>query len=144
MNEGTSLPENPMDTGDAMKAAQVVEDTLKNMLDVAHVSSVYAQPVQAGDTTIISAAEVFGGLGFGTGYGFGTDSQQNKPAGGSGGGGGGFVQSRPVAVIIASPEGVRVEPVVDVTKIALAALTTFGFMFATLRRMQRQQLRFGR
>jgi hypothetical protein len=47
------------------------------------------------------------------------------------------VFSRPVAVIIASPEGVRVEPVVDVTKIALAALTAAGFMVGMLLRMNR-------
>jgi hypothetical protein len=38
-------------------------------------------------------------------------------------------------VIIADPQGVRVEPVVDITKIALAALTAAGFMLATMMRM---------
>jgi len=47
------------------------------------------------------------------------------------------VFSRPVAVIIAAPEGVRVEPVVDVTKIGLAALTAAGFMFGMWMRMAR-------
>jgi uncharacterized spore protein YtfJ len=56
---------------------------------------------------------------------------------GFGGGGGGRVFSRPVAVIIAAPEGVRVEPVVDVTKIGLAALTAAGFMFGMWMRMTR-------
>ena len=45
--------------------------------------------------------------------------------------------SRPVAVIIAAPEGVRVEPVVDATKIGLAALTAAGFMFGMWMRMAR-------
>jgi hypothetical protein len=49
-----------------------------------------------------------------------------------GGGGGGRTLARPVAIIIMDAEGVRVEPVVDPTKIALAALTTAGFMTATL------------
>jgi hypothetical protein len=40
-----------------------------------------------------------------------------------------------VAVVIASPEGVRVEPVVDPTKIALAALTAAGFMLGMFFRM---------
>ena len=51
---------------------------------------------------------------------------------GVGGGGGGRTLARPVAIIIMDAEGVRVEPVVDPTKIALAALTTAGFMTATL------------
>jgi uncharacterized spore protein YtfJ len=55
------------------------------------------------------------------------------PAGGSGigggGGGGGAAGGRPVAVIIIDQEGVRVEPVVDVTKVALAFFTMLGSVF---------------
>jgi uncharacterized spore protein YtfJ len=54
----------------------------------------------------------------------------------SGGGGGGNIFSRPVAVIVAGPEGVRVTPVFDTTKIILAGLTALGFMFSTLLRMR--------
>ena len=58
-------------------------------------------------------------------------------------GGGGRTFSRPVAVVIVGPEGVRVEPVMDVTKVALAALTAFGFMFSMLGRMRRGRLEEG-
>ena len=44
--------------------------------------------------------------------------------------------SRPVAAIVISPAGVRVEPIVDVTKIVLATFTTLGFMVAMLTRMR--------
>jgi uncharacterized spore protein YtfJ len=74
------------------------------------------------------------GLGAGSGS-EGTDENENTGSGG-GGGGGGRVLSRPVAAIVISPAGVRVEPIVDVTKIALATFTTLGFMLATLVRMQ--------
>jgi uncharacterized spore protein YtfJ len=57
---------------------------------------------------------------------------------GSGGGGGGRILSRPVAVVIASPEGIRVEPVLDITKIALAGLTAMGFMVGMMFRMSRR------
>jgi hypothetical protein len=40
-----------------------------------------------------------------------------------------------VAVIVSSPEGVRVEPVIDLTKIAMAALTAGGFVFGMMFRM---------
>jgi hypothetical protein len=40
-----------------------------------------------------------------------------------------------VAAIVISPAGVRVEPIVDVTKIALAVFTTLGFMTAMIARM---------
>jgi uncharacterized spore protein YtfJ len=79
------------------------------------------------------------GLGCGVGSGIGTSGDENtdKPSQGkgSGGGGGGRILSRPVAVVVASAEGVRVEPVLDVTKIALAALTAMGFMVGMMFRM---------
>ena len=53
------------------------------------------------------------------------------------GGGGGVSGSRPVAAISIGPEGVCVQPVVDVTKIALAFLTAFGAMFMMFGRMKR-------
>jgi len=88
---------------------------------------------------IIPTAEVLCAFGFGIGSGSGSTSDENpeKPSqgSGSGGGGGGRILSRPVAVVVASPEGVRVEPVVDITKIALAGLTAIGFMVGMMFRM---------
>jgi hypothetical protein len=40
-----------------------------------------------------------------------------------------------VAVIVSSPQGVRVEPVIDRTKIALAALTTGIFILGSFARL---------
>jgi uncharacterized spore protein YtfJ len=130
---------------DPGQAIEMVEITMDNFLATADVSRVYGEPIQNGDTTIIPAAEVLVGMGFGAGYGSGpvnTESdeeseQEGTEAGGGGGGGGGRTLSRPVAVIVASPEGVRVEPVVDPTKIALAAITAAGFMLTTILRMKR-------
>src|SRR5262249_58436772 len=48
-------------------------------------------------------------------------------SGGGGVGGGGGAQGRPVAMVVVSHGEVRVLPVVDVTKLTLAALTTVGF-----------------
>jgi len=55
---------------------------------------------------------------------------------GGGGGGGGGASGRPVAVISLSEEGVRVEPVVDATKVALAFFTALGSMFFMLMKMR--------
>jgi uncharacterized spore protein YtfJ len=127
---------------DYNRPMDIFQDNMDTLLEVADVSSAYGDPVQSGDNLIIPAAEVLAGVGFGLGAGFGRNNKENESqGGGSGGGGGGRVFSRPVAVVIASPEGVRVEPVVDVTKIALAALTAGGFMLATLARMSRRELR---
>jgi uncharacterized spore protein YtfJ len=125
------------ETQDEQAAMEVMQETLESFLDTATVESVYGEPYESGETTIIPTAEVLALLGFGlgSGYGSGGEGDEQGQGGGSGGGGGGRVLARPVAVVIASPEGVRVEPVFDVTKIALAALTAGGFMAAMLMRM---------
>jgi GTPase len=40
---------------------------------------------------------------------------------------------RPVAIITIGPDGVRVKPVVDVTKVALAGLAVWASMLGLLR-----------
>jgi uncharacterized spore protein YtfJ len=122
---------------EGQEAIDVTQETLDKFLDSASVYAVYGEPIEHGDTAIIPTAEVLSGMGFGIGSGSGPRDEKGEVQGtGSGGGGGGRVLSRPVAVIVASPEGVRVEPVVDVTKIALAALTAAGFMLGMLLRMR--------
>jgi uncharacterized spore protein YtfJ len=60
---------------------------------------------------------------------------------GGGGGGGGFSFGRPVAAVVIEPNGVRVEPIVDPTKLGIAFFTTLGAMFfawTSLRRATNQ------
>jgi uncharacterized spore protein YtfJ len=125
---------------------EAFQDTMEEFLAAGDVRVVYGEPIQHEDTVIIPTAEVLCVAGFGIGGGSGTDAQKNpeKPSqgSGSGGGGGGRILSRPVAIVVASPEGVRVEPVVDITKIALAGLTAVGFMVGMLFRMNRRQALF--
>jgi uncharacterized spore protein YtfJ len=124
----------------------VFQDTMEEFLATADVSVVYGEPIQHEDTIIIPTAEVLAGLGFGFGSGSGNspEASDQKPAEGSGfgGGGGGRILSRPVAVVVASPEGVRVEPVIDITKIALAGLTALGFMVGMMFRMTSRRRSF--
>jgi uncharacterized spore protein YtfJ len=144
------IPKEEMASG--VQAVDAVQETLELFLETAHVDRVYGEPIQHGETIIITAAEVLTGMGFGLGYGAGSAQGEGMPessgeasdggsgsgsGAGGGGGGAGRTLSRPVAVIVAGPDGVRVEPVVDPTKIALAALTAFGFMAGMLMRMQR-------
>lgn len=127
------------------ESLNIVQNTIGNFLKAASVEAVYGQPVKKGDTLIIPTAEVLAVMGFGVGSGYGKGVQEAQEAqggtegsgegGGGGGGGGGRILSRPAAVIIATPDGVRIEPVVDKTKIALAALTAAGFMIGMLLRM---------
>ena len=81
---------------------------------------VFREPVRVGETVVIPAAAI----AYGGGFGFGGDNQEN-----GGGGGGGWNDGRPVAVIEAGPQGVRVKPVIDFTRIGItlvvAALTVW-------------------
>lgn len=131
--EGKLTPSNP-DTGGSTQAMDTIEGTLARFLDTADVKHVYGEPVQHGDTVVIPTAEVLTGLGFGAGYGTGT-SEEGEGGSGGGGGGGGRTLTRPVAVIVVTPDSVRVQEVIDPTKIALAALTAAGFMMGMLMRM---------
>lgn len=117
----------------------VIQETMDRFLEVADVKAVYGQTIEHGDSIIIPAAEVLCGMGFGAGYGYGKSDEPDEEGqgGGGGGGGGGRTFSRPVAVIVASPQGVRVDPVIDITKLGLAALTAAGFMFSVLARMSK-------
>jgi len=134
----------------AEKSQKWAADVVEKLFDVAQPSSVYAEPITAGEHTVITASEVSVGMGFGIGIGggegrglpTGSPDEEETELGGEGsgmggGGGGGASLARPVAVISVGPEGVQVEPVVDPTKIAIAMFTTLGTMFFMLSRMRR-------
>jgi uncharacterized spore protein YtfJ len=139
------------------EAVEIVGDTMDSLLATADVDCVYGAPIEKNGAVVIPAAEVLAMAAFGVGYGYGSvsgkqtgsccegcaeEEQEDEDEGeeeaplansGGGGGGGGKTFSRPVAVVVISPEGqVSVQPVVDPTKIVLAALTAGGFMVATL------------
>jgi uncharacterized spore protein YtfJ len=133
---------------DQREAKELVE----RLFVVAEPEVVFSDPVTQGEYTAITAREVTIGLGFGFGGGGGrgpnvatgedvaeTDTLPDAGAGfGGGGGGGGSSAGRPVAVIEIGPSGVRVEPIVDPTKIAIAMFTTLGSMGIMLMKMARQ------
>jgi uncharacterized spore protein YtfJ len=137
---------------DASHAVDEILNRVDQLFDAARPDTVFAAPVTAEGRTVISASEVLLIAGVGAGMGGGTGPNQPEPSdddanggissgGGGGGGGGGAVNARPVAVVIIDANGVRVEPVVDVTKIGLAALTVMGavlVMFGRIRSMQRK------
>lgn len=130
----------PLDASSSV--VNTVQTTMDTFLSAAHIAAVYGPPLSEGENTVIPAAEVLSIAGFGLGAGSGPEGTgENENRGGGGGGGGGRVLSRPVAAIVISPAGVRVEPIVDVTKIVLATFTTLGFMVATLARMQNTKSR---
>jgi uncharacterized spore protein YtfJ len=122
-------------------------ELMEQLIAVADAKSVYSDPIESGEYKVITASEVRVGMGFGFGGGGGVEAQdleseqdeESTPTSGygGGGGGGGIAFGRPVAAIEIGPQGVRVEPIVDPTKIAIAFFTTFVSMFAMMGRMKR-------
>ena len=148
-----------------LKNQEASQDILEKFVETARPSSVFAPPLTAGDYTVITASEVYAGMGVGFGGGggsaptapeepIGDQPPMEQPAGegedeefspgsgvGYGGGGGGVTMGRPVAAITIGPDGVRVEPIVDATKIAIALFTTIGamaLMFSRMAKMSRK------
>jgi uncharacterized spore protein YtfJ len=134
------------------RAGEQVPRILEKLVAAARPEAVFGPPVESGSYTIITASEVTsgGGFGFGTGRGPapGSDAKQPRPVeaappagrqsiGGGGFGGGGGSMGRPVAIIAVGPNGVTVRPVVDVTKVAMAALTASAAMLGLRRAMRR-------
>lgn len=136
--------------GAAERRNEQALDLLQKLTAVAKVDSVFGEPVAQGNYTVITASEGSVALGFGHGLGGANaeaeaagaaegetpDSGREQSAGGGGGGGGGAAHARPVAVIGIGPDGVTISPVLDRTKLGLAALTTLGTMLMMLGRMR--------
>ncbi len=107
----------------------------------------FGTPIEREGHTLILVARVsFGyGVGFGRGSGSGGKHSENghgSDAGeGEGGGGGGGGSSAPVAVIDISPGEVKIQPIVDSTRIAVTSMTVgawLGFwLFWTIRTLGR-------
>lgn len=96
----------------------------QNMLAATSPEGVFGEPIENGETIVITASEVVAAMGVG-----GTSAA---------GGGGGTSVGRPVAVISIDPKGeVSVTPVVDPTKIALAFITVLGSFLVMLGRMRK-------
>ncbi len=86
--------------------AQIAKTVIAEIERLLQTKRVVGDAIVAGDTTLIPLVS----LGFGFGAGSGTGKAPDKGEGGGGGtGAGGGV--RPVAVIVITKEGVRVEPV---------------------------------
>ncbi|MHB1414430.1 MAG: spore germination protein GerW family protein [Chloroflexota bacterium] len=120
-------------TEEAAESARGVAETLAKLTSVARVEAAFGEPQRMGEYLMIPAAEVMCGMGFGTGGGEGPEGTGK----GFGGGGGGGARSRPIATIVMGPEGVSIKPVLDMSKIYLAALFTAGFALVWAFRLAR-------
>lgn len=115
---------------------------LERLFEVASPAGVFSEPVENGDYMVITASEVSVGMGAGFGSGYGEEDGESGVGGG--GGGGGYSTGRPIAAIEIGPAGVRVEPIVDPTKIAIAFFSTFAAIFVAISRVRRKAAELGR
>jgi uncharacterized spore protein YtfJ len=128
---------------EALPSQKEASELMEKLIAAGHADAVFSPPVESGEYKVITVAEtrIGMGYGFGGGGGIGENAEEgDEPAAagyGSGGGGGGASMARPVAIIELGPNGARVEPIIDPTKIALAFLSmliTIFSMGAKLRR----------
>jgi len=117
-------------------------EVIGRLFDVTQPRAIFSEPVSNGPYTVITASEVTVAMGAGYGGGGGVGAkgevgERGDSGFGGGGGGGGTAMARPVATIIIEPDGVRVEPIMDPTKIAIAFFTTFISIVMTLSRLRK-------
>ena len=103
-------------------------ETLEELKEKASVKAAFGEPETVGEKTIIPIARVGYGFGMGFGEGKAPEEEEGKEAPtGRGGGGGGGVSAQPLAVLEVTPETTKLIPVLDWTRIALAAACLAGW-----------------
>lgn len=127
--------------GENIADQEKANEIIGRLFETARPEGAFGPPVTQGEFTVITAAEVSVTMGLGYGGGGGTqqvESESEPLRGfGSGGGGGGLATSRPIAAIEIGPQGVVVEPIIDVTKIVLAFFTALGAMAVMLTKINK-------
>jgi uncharacterized spore protein YtfJ len=101
-------------------------EPIEKMVDGLGVNAVFGEPIREGDVTVVPVAEVrFAfGYGYGSGRGRGEEAEVGPSTGeeGSGGGRGAGGRASAKGYIRISADDVRFEPVLDVTRLALAGI----------------------
>ena len=101
-------------------------EPIEKMVDELGVDIVFGEPIREGDVTVVPVAEVrfTFGYGYGSGRGRGEETEGTPSTGeeGSGGGSGAGGRASAKGYVRISADGVRFEPVLDVTRLALAGI----------------------
>lgn len=127
MSEPTGQAENlPPPEIEEIGEADATTLFFESLIDAVGVETVFGDPIRADGRVIIPVAEtsVAGGVGdmqYATAQA--TEQRQIRLPLTSRGGGGG-ASTRPVAVIVVTPTDVRVQPIFDLNRIALAGMAT--------------------
>ena len=100
-------------------------EPIEKMINGLGVGAVFGEPIREGSVTVVPVAEVrFAfGYGYGSGRGRGEETEGGPSTGeGSGGGSGAGGRVSAKGYIRISADEVRFEPVLDVTRLALAGI----------------------
>jgi len=87
----------------------LVKTTLSEIEKVLNTKTVVGDPVTIGETTIVPLISI--GFGFGAGGGSGRGEAKQKGEG-EGGGTGGGAWIRPIALVVITEQGAKVEPII--------------------------------
>ncbi len=127
MSEPTRQPETPPAAEiEEIGPADATSLFFESLIDAVGVETVFGDPIRADGHLIIPVAEtaVGGGVGdvqYATPQG--TEQRQMRfPLASRGGGGG--ASTRPVAVVVVTPTEVKVQPILDLNRIALTGMAT--------------------
>ncbi len=104
---------------------QRVLDALEDLREGANVNACFGEPVTVEGRTVIPVARVGYGFGVGAAHAPGREGEGEEAASeeeGAGGGGLGAMTGCPLGVIEVTPEGIRVEPVIDRQKVAMLSM----------------------
>src|SRR5215208_2390203 len=93
-------------------------EPIEKMVDELGVGAVFGEPIKEGSVTVVPVAEVR----FAFGYGYGSGRGRGEAAEGSGGGSGAGGRASAKGYVRIADDEVRFEPVVDVTRLALAGI----------------------
>jgi uncharacterized spore protein YtfJ len=101
-------------------------EPIEKMVDGLGVNAVFGEPIREGGVTVVPVAEVRFAFGYGYGSGRGrgeeTEGGPSTAEEGSGGGSGAGGRASAKGYVRISADEVRFEPVLDVTRIALAGI----------------------
>jgi uncharacterized spore protein YtfJ len=96
-------------------------EPIEKMVDGLGVGAVFGEPIKQGGVTVVPVAEVRFAFGYGSGQGRDEEAEGGPRMGeGSGGGSGAVGRASARGYIRISADEVRFEPVLDVTRLALA------------------------
>jgi uncharacterized spore protein YtfJ len=106
-----------------------VLNVIEQARDMVTVRRVYGKPIERGDVTVIPAAAVQGGAGFGAGVA--PDGEESGPGSGSGAGWG--IRARPVGAYVVRDGEVRWESALDLNRVIVGSQVVAVVALLTLR-----------